>query len=159
VVAENNVVYRTTHGGFHQHYGKDNVFRNNIIAFGRDYQVQRSRSEAHRSFTFERNVVYWPAGDAVAGSFDNYNLAFDNNVYWRTDAKDDFKLGGLTLEQWRQKGLDAHSVVADPKFVDAAKDDFNLKPDSPAIKLGFVPFDQSDVGPRKTPAPAAKVAR
>ena len=148
-VAENNVVYRTTHGGFHQHYGRDNVVRNNIFAFARDMQVQRTRPEDHRSFTFERNVVYWEKGDAVVGGFgDNFNVAFDNNVYWRTDGQEDFKLGGLTLEQWRQKGLDVHSVVAEPKFIDVARDDFNLKPDSPAIKRGFVPFDQSDVGPR-----------
>jgi hypothetical protein len=147
-VAENNVVYRTTHGGFHQHYGKDNVFRNNIIAFGRDMQVQRTRPEAHRSFTFEHNIVYWSKGDAVVGGWDNYNVAFDHNVYWRSDGKDDFRLGNLPLDQWRQKGLDVHSVVADSKFVDVDKDNFNLKPDSPALKAGFVPFDESAVGPR-----------
>jgi hypothetical protein len=148
VVSENNVVYRTTHGGFHQHYGKDNVFRNNIIAFGRDMQAQRTRPEPHQSFTFEHNIVYWDKGDAVVGGWDNYNVAFDHNVYWRTDGKSDFRLGNLPLEQWRQKGLDVHSVVADPKFVDPTKDDFNLQGDSPAIKAGFKPFDQADVGPR-----------
>ena len=149
VVSENNVIYRTTHGGFHQHYGRDNVFRNNIIAFGRDYQVQRTRPEAHRSFTFERNILYWEKGDAVAGGWDNYNVAFDKNVYWRTDGAKEFRLGNLPLEGWRGKGLDVHSVVSDPKFVNVAGDDFNLKPDSPAIAAGFVPFDQSAVGPRK----------
>jgi hypothetical protein len=147
-VAENNVIYRTTHGGFHQHYGKDNVFHNNVLAFGRDLQVQRSRAEPHRSFTFERNIVYWDKGDAVGGSWDNYNVAFDHNVYWRTDGKDDFRLGNLTLEQWRQKGLDEHSVVADPKFSDPKNGDFTIPADSPAVKSGFAPFDQTAVGPR-----------
>ena len=151
VVAENNVVYRTTHGGFHQHYGKDNVFRNNILALGKTRQVERSRSESHQSFTFERNIVYWAQGEAVVGSWDNYNAQFDNNVYWKADGSTDFRLAYLTQPQWREKGKDVHSVVADPKFVDVAKDDFNLKPDSPALKLGFVPFDQSDVGPRPRP--------
>ena len=147
-VSENNVIYRTTHGGFHQHYGKDNVFRNNVIAFGKTRQVERSRPESHRSFTFEKNIVYWSEGEAIMGSWDNYNAAFDHNVYWRADGKTDFRLAYLTLEQWREKGMDVHSVVADPKFVDVEKDDFNLKEDSPALKLGFKPFDQKDVGPR-----------
>jgi len=160
VVSENNVVYRTTHGGFHQHYGKDNVFRNNIIAFGRDMQAQRTRPESHRSFTFEHNIVYWDKGDAVVGGWDdnNYNVAFDYNDYWRTDGKADFRLGNLPLDQWQKKGLDAHSVVAGPKLVDPAKDDFDVRPDSPAIKLGFKPFDQADVGPRPRAGAAPKPA-
>ena len=147
-VSENNVIYRTTHGGFHQHYGKDNVFRNNIIAFGKTRQVERSRSESHQSFTFEKNIVYWAEGEAVVGSWDNYNARFDHNVYWRADGNTDFRLAYLTLGQWREKGMDVHSLVEDPRFVDVGRDDFNLKGDSPAIKLGFQPFAQADVGPR-----------
>ena len=44
-----------------------------------------------------------------------------------------------------------HSVVADPLFVDPNSDDFRLKPDSPALKLGFHRIDQSKIGPRERP--------
>ena len=148
VVAENNVVYRTTHGGFHQHYGRDNVFRNNIIAFGRDYQVQRTRAEAHRSFTFERNIIYWNSGEPLSGNWDNCNVTFDRNVYWKIGGGAEFKPPGMTVAQWREKGMDRNSVVADPSFADPERDDFNLRDDSPAKAVGFVPFDQSKVGPR-----------
>jgi hypothetical protein len=37
-------------------------------------------------------------------------------------------------------------VVADPKFVDAAHYDFRLKDDSPALKMGFKPFDYMKAG-------------
>jgi hypothetical protein len=149
IVAENNLVYRTTHGGFHQHYGRDNVFRNNILAFGRDAQIQRSRSEPHRSFTFERNIVYWAAGEPVVGSWDNCNVAFDRNVYWRADSNADFPMAKMSLEQWHQKGQDQHSLVADPGFANPAGDEFTLRPDSPALGAGFVPFELGGFGPRK----------
>jgi hypothetical protein len=148
IVAENNLVYRTTHGGFHQHYGKDNVFRNNVIAFGRDAQVQRTRSESHRSFTFERNIVYWAVGDPLTGNWDNRNVAFDRNVYWRTDGKTDFRLANMTPAEWKKQGMDVQSVIADPGFVKPDADDFTLRPGGPAQALGFQPIDYADVGPR-----------
>ena len=154
ILAENNLVYRTTHGGFHQHYGKDNVFRNNVIAFGRDAQVQRTRSEAHRSFTFERNIVYWAAGNPLTGNWDNRNVAFDRNVYWRVDGKTDFLFAGMTFDQWRQQGMDANSRIIDPGFANAAAGDFALRPGSPSAGVGFVPFDLKDVGPRPVTAAA-----
>ena len=39
-----------------------------------------------------------------------------------------------------------HSIVADPKFVDPARFNFALRPDSPALKLGIKSIDVSKVG-------------
>lgn len=50
------------------------------------------------------------------------------------------------LQKQQGNGVDSHSVAVDPGFFNPAKGDFRLKPDSPARKLGFVPFDMSKVG-------------
>ncbi|MFW5856262.1 MAG: right-handed parallel beta-helix repeat-containing protein [Planctomycetota bacterium] len=49
---------------------------------------------------------------------------------------------------WRRHGHDPEGVVADPGFVDASGGDFHLRPDAPALALGFVPFDFDACGPR-----------
>lgn len=139
IIAENNLVYNTTHGGFHQHYGKENIFRNNIIAFARDWQIQRSRPEEHISFYFEHNIVYWDKGVAFSGSLGNMNIVFNHNLYFAT-GDGQMKFNDLSFEQWQEKGMDKDSIMADPMFVDPAKRDFHLKPGSPADETGFVPF-------------------
>jgi parallel beta-helix repeat protein len=50
-------------------------------------------------------------------------------------------------EAWQMAGADTHSVVADPLFVDVEHGDFALKPDSPAVKLGFKPIPFREIGP------------
>ena len=47
---------------------------------------------------------------------------------------------------WQEMGLDRHSVVADPLFVDATRGDYRLKPDSPALGLGFEPIPVEKIG-------------
>jgi len=145
IVMENNIVYNTKTGGFHQHYGRDNVVRNNILAFSKEGQLQRSRQEPHKSFTFERNIVYFDNGQLLSGNWGNGNYEMDNNIYW--DARSlDIPFAGMTFAEWQAKGFDQHSRIADPLFVDAPNRDFRLKPDSPALELGFQPIDASKIG-------------
>ena len=145
VVAENNLVYRTTHGGFHQHYGSGNTVRNNIFAFGRDAQIQRTRIEDHPSFTFQHNIVCWDQGTLLTGDWTKVNVNFDENVYWPFFTHP-FDFGGRSIEQWRQQGQDVHSVIAAPRFVDAKGGNFNLPDDVPLN--GFVRFPLDGFGPR-----------
>jgi len=152
ILAESNLVYRTTHGGFHQHYGETNMVRSNIFAFGRDAQIQRTRPEGHSSFSFETNIVYFDSGTLLTGDWSNENYRMDWNVYFdsRTNSTPEaLRLGACSLEEWRKRGHDRNSVVADPLFRAVEKDDFGLKSDSPAIILGFQPIDLTEVGVRK----------
>jgi hypothetical protein len=50
------------------------------------------------------------------------------------------------LDEWRELGYDAHSVFADPMFVDPANGDFRVKPESPALLLGFENFAMDQFG-------------
>ncbi len=147
ILLENNVVYNTKTGGFHQHYGRENILRNNIFAFSHESQFQRTRDEDHISFVFERNIVYFDNGNLLGSNWKNGKFRFDHNLYWDTSgAPLDF--AGMSFEEWQQWGKDHHSLVADPLFADPEARDFTLKPDSPAFKLGFEPIDLSTVGPR-----------
>lgn len=154
IVFENNLVYDTKDSSFHQHYGKGNVLRNNILAFSRQGQIALSRAEPHLSFTAERNVVYWDAGPVftkyAATLKEVGKVAWKGNFWWMTSGEPSFN--GKTFAQWQAKGNDANGLVADPLFVDAAKRDFHLKPESPVVRAGFRPFDIDAAGVRRVEA-------
>lgn len=67
----------------------------------------------------------------------------DHNIYFCAGNRE---LDRQMLEKQQRDGVDAHSLAGDPLFVDPANGDFRLQPDSPAFKLGFVPFDVSKAG-------------
>lgn len=50
-------------------------------------------------------------------------------------------------KSWQALGEDTHSVIADPHFVDPARDDYHLLPDSPAFALGFKEIPIEKIGP------------
>ncbi len=151
IVLENNIVYRCKSAGFHQHYGKENVIRNNIFAFNREYQLMRSRDEAHTSFFFTNNIVVFDSGSLLGSTWQNDHFLIDANLYWDTRTGSDLaamNFSGATLAQWKARGHDTNSTFADPLFVDGARSDFRLQPGSPAAKLGCKPFNLSTVGVR-----------
>ncbi|MEY3449860.1 MAG: hypothetical protein RL749_1481, partial [Verrucomicrobiota bacterium] len=149
ITMEGNVTYDTTDGGFHQHYGKDNIIRNNVFAFSEEYQVKRSRAEDHLSFTFEKNIIIFDRGELFGSNWTGTTANFLNkdNVYWDSSARPvTFTDKKLPLAEWQKKGQDLGSIVADPLFVDATNRDFRLKPGSPALALGIKSIDVSAMG-------------
>ena len=84
VIAENNLVYRTKSAGFHQHYGRDNIVRNNVFAEGHEAQLMRTRAEDHLSFQIQNNIIVSNdrpiLGSNWNGTRDNFQL--DSNLYW-----------------------------------------------------------------------------
>jgi hypothetical protein len=147
ILMENNVVYRVKDGAFHQHYGRENIVRNNVLALSATYgQIRRSREEDHSSFTIEGNIIYSNGVPMLGGNWSNGNYQLKGNCYFDASGQAPTFPGGLTLAQWQEKGHDAGSIIADPGFVDPQRQDFRLKPDSPAFSLGFQPIDTTTIG-------------
>ena len=149
ITMEGNVTYDTTDGGFHQHYGKDNVIRNNVFAFSDEHQVKRSRDEDHLSFTFEKNLIVFDRGELLGSNWTGTTANFltKGNVYWDYSARPvTFTDKKLSLADWQMKGQEIGSVIADPLFVDPTKRDFRLQPGSPALALGIKSIDVSAMG-------------
>ena len=159
MVVENNICYRTSENLFNLHYGRENIVRNNIFAFGGDGLVSYGRIEAHLGYTCERNILVSDGRPLFLGGFGPAarRITSDLNLLWDVSGREPvanytgfYRPSGATLDlaAWRALGHDRHSVVADPQFRNAAAGDFTLAAGSPAFALGFRPIDMSDVGPR-----------
>ncbi len=147
MTVENNLVYDCSSQAFHQHYGKENIVRNNIFAFGGEGQFIITRKEDHNSLTLTNNIL---VGDNTVMYKDSVNKDWfvdDSNLYW------DYTNGGNVYSGKSMKLIERHTLVImttrgyynnavfeDPAFKDAANRDFTLAENSPALKAGFVPF-------------------
>jgi hypothetical protein len=141
--------------------------RNNIFALGKLEQLSRTRIEPHKSVYFENNIIYWQEGELLSKKWQDQPYKFyssalkepqevtstfdmDYNLYYNPKAQvEQVKFNGQSWSEWQQRGKDVHSVYADPLFADAAAFDFRLKPNSPALTLGFQPIDATKAGVRK----------
>ena len=65
-------------------------------------------------------------------------------MYYNPDGTYSFQQ--VTLDRWRRMELDTHTKFADPMFVDRENHDYHVKPDSPALILGFEDIDTSQIG-------------
>jgi len=151
VVWENNLVYDTKDDAYHQHYGRGNVVRNNILACAGKGMLAVSLGERHRSVTFAHNVVYWegerPVFTDAASVFRQEGGEWRSTEVGRT-ARPVADVGWTNNVFWCGTGptiieSPIPAVVADPRFADAQARDFRLPPDSPALRFGFVPWDLS----------------
>jgi Right handed beta helix region len=50
------------------------------------------------------------------------------------------------LKEWQELGFDQNSIFADPLFIDPKNLDFRVRPESPALKLGFANFEMGKWG-------------
>ena len=132
--------------GFHVGYvnNKDRFVRNIVVTNTRfdhpedDYDWKSPKAEG---------ALYKCIRTPDKGKF---VMEADYNVFFN-DVGEFFALlqrpdGRYNFEEWRKMGYDEHSVFADPLFVDAAKGDFRVQKNSPALKVGFENFDLDQFG-------------
>ena len=148
---ENNLVHHTKTGGFHQHYGQENIIHNNIFAFNKLYQLQCTRVEDHLSFTFSNNIVYFDEGMLFAGRWTEIQAALFRNMYWNPKNPDPQFPNG-SFKEWQNSGRDSESLVADPQFVDPEHLDFHFQNKSVPKRIEFHPFDYTQAGVIGDPA-------
>jgi len=144
MLVEENLIYRTMGSCFYQHYGRENIVRNNLFVCsdGGEGCVHLGRLEDHNAITISNNIFvsdgrmpYFVGGANTR----NPNYRSDVNLFCSVNGKQPewmavnvaFGAQGveikraLTKEQWAQCGQDRHSIVADPGFADIANGDWS----------------------------------
>jgi hypothetical protein len=172
-----NLIYNTVLGAYMVNGGVDNIFENNICLDGKDSQTFLETWPKYEMFgdIVQHNIFTYQGKTADVYHVNRFTMAnatYRENLIWSADGKVSVGVGGglvglhkKSWKAWLEEGEDEGSVIADPQFVDARKPSWQLKPTSPAFKLGFKPIDLSQVGnyaspERRTwPRPEVKVVR
>jgi hypothetical protein len=148
IIVEDNLVYDCSSQTFHQHYGKDNVIRNNIFAFGGEGALIISKKEDHNSLTASNNILVTENTPMYAFETEKNWFIDDSNLYW------DYERGGNVVSGRSMNRSDRKSLIAltaqgyynnaifkDPLFKDPQNRDFTLAENSPALENGFKPIN------------------
>ena len=125
-------------GGLKMREGYDRVATNNIILNNSLHPHVWVRNSDD---VFKHNIVftaYQPAVmNSALGESDRWGKELDYNL---------FATGQAAMRKFAAHGADAHSVSADPLFVNPGQGDFRVRPESPAFKIGSRNFDMTDFG-------------
>ncbi len=135
---------------------RNNVWYNSVVApcfhVGNEYNRDRY---IHNITVMARDDVYSIIAPPARGP---WLEELDNNCFFTRSGKFTARVAALReegrsgptrrydLAKWQQLGFDAHSVFADPLFVDPGRNDFRVRPDSPALKVGFTNFEMGKWG-------------
>ncbi|MCK5803342.1 MAG: hypothetical protein KAI66_10940, partial [Lentisphaeria bacterium] len=138
---ENNIFVET---------GKDVPQFNNVVMFGYFMHTDKKMEFSQLPNTVQRNVFYYTDKnrklycEGLWGhpEWNPKQALFDHNLIWHGELPIEIEMDPKhaygSLAEWQAaSGHDQHSVVADPLFLDLAKDDYRLRPESPAFGVGF----------------------
>jgi len=154
ILYRENCVHDVKECGLCVHYGRFLTIRNNLfVKLGRDI-LGLGRSDLSCGNRFEENVIWFDHGNlGERADRDALTHATRRNVIWNAGpGRVKWPLGSLVAEQAAGRWID--SIEADPLLADPSGGDFTLRADSPALVLGFRPFDWRQAGPRVSDTPA-----
>ncbi len=145
VLFKDNLIFNNGTGNFNQNFGENISVENNIFAFAGGNQIRSNWRGDPRSMTFSNNIVLFNNGWPLARRWDDDLLDMQSNLYWDT-VNSQVAFDCRTLAERQAGGYDMNSQLADPLFSNVTGDDpttfdFNLQNGSPALALGFVPFE------------------
>lgn len=151
IILEHNLVYNCSCQAYTQHYGRENIVRENVLAFGKDavINVTNMRQQGYASpgqhygkaisfyknlvitdgvpffRTFEPKIFSENRMDSEGNIF--CNLADSQKVFAFCQGEKSF----ASMEEWQKQGFDlVGKYVEDSGFIDPAKGDFRLKKSS-----------------------------
>ncbi len=107
---------------FLEHFVTNNIITHNLFIAGRQSQLIGNAATTNSGNVLDYNLYYAPAGEA------------DSDWQWKN-----VTAAGFTAYR-NATGNDAHSLFADPLFLDRRKSDSHLTAGSPAIDAGDADF-------------------
>ncbi len=147
---EGNLVEDCDSGTIHMNYGRDCLFRGNLLIEGGGAQVGWGTPKHFRPMRVERNAIVFSRGACAQGNWfaSPALVEFDGNLWFRRDGRP-LDFSGHDWAQWRQLGFDAQGVNADPLLTDDTGRPFAWRADSPLTAIGFPALDVDRAGPRR----------
>lgn len=120
VLMESNVCYNANREPFHQHYGRNNLVRNNILAYGGDALIAYSKPEAHVGLVFESNILLSRDKPILCGAGSGARwrpdqAEFRRNLYWCETGKLDFR-GGVGMDIFATQSFPNGFKAEAPRF-------------------------------------------
>lgn len=161
VTVENNLIFNINSGakiypilakGVH-----NSIINNYIICEASNKAAIRNvtqYNEEVKGHIYKRNIIYLK-GDSDIFSIGTWSdekiIESDYNLIFSKKGNYTYSVGEnkLSIEDWKKEfnGRYAkHSIYADPKFYNVKANDFRLKKNSPAFKMGITPINISEIG-------------
>ncbi len=159
---ENNIIYMANVSAI-VHKGFNHIVNNIVVDCSSKESIRFASypdEEADYGSKIQHNIFY-ESKDAIK----YYNISYrasegiskpedcnaDNNIFYCAENVD---VANKYVESKRKDGIEKNSVIEDPLFMDVTNANFQLKPESPALKIGFKQIDMSKIGLKSATFPA-----